>query len=95
MEKRFDKLEEKLDTVIDHIGHINVTLARNTKDLEHHIRRTEINEETLDLLKQEISPLKTAHAEAQGASKAVKAMWGVVGVLIGLALNAAKLFFGD
>lgn len=49
-----DKIEEKLDKVQEDISEIKVTLARNTASLELHMKRTEMAEEALTLLKQEL-----------------------------------------
>jgi hypothetical protein len=51
MDKRFDKLEEKIDKIVDKVGEINTTLAAQHVTLEEHIRRTE-------LLEGEILPIK-------------------------------------
>ena len=40
------------------ISDIKVEVAKNTKDLELHIYRTEQNEELIDLLRKEVEPLK-------------------------------------
>src|SRR5574343_603622 len=53
MEKRIDKLEEKIDVIIDKLHQQNLTLVRNTESLEVHEKRTDIAEQKLGLLEKE------------------------------------------
>jgi vacuolar-type H+-ATPase subunit H len=55
MEKRLDKLEERLDTIIDKLHEQNVTLARNTESLIIHEKRTDLAEQKLELLQKAYS----------------------------------------
>jgi len=43
-----ERLEEKLDKIVEQIAEINVTMARNTASLDEHIRRTNMLEEKLE-----------------------------------------------
>ena len=45
---RLERIENKLDKVVDGIGVINVTLARNTSSLEEHVKRTNMLEEKIN-----------------------------------------------
>lgn len=71
MEKRFDRIEEKLDEVKDELSTTNIILAKNTESLEYHIKRT-------DLLESKVSHIDGHVKMMQGASK-------VVGALLALA----------
>lgn len=53
MEKRIDRLEEKLDTVIEKLHEQNVILARNTESLIVHEKRTDLAEQKLELFQNE------------------------------------------
>ena len=53
MQKRLDKLEEKIDLIVDKLHDQNVTLARNTESLILHEKRTDIAEQKLNLLENE------------------------------------------
>lgn len=90
MEKRFDKLEEKLDKVLEEVGSINVTLARNTSDLEYHIKRTDLAEKHIQSLEAQVIPLKKKEAMIEGVFKLI----GAIATALGLTIGAAKLFFG-
>lgn len=71
MEKRFDRIEEKLDEVKDELSTTNIILAKNTESLEYHIKRT-------DLLETKVSHIDGHVKMMQGATK-------VVGALLALA----------
>lgn len=48
MDQRIDRIEGKLDVIVDKLSDLNVTLARNTQSLEIHEKRTDIAEQKLD-----------------------------------------------
>lgn len=52
------KIDAKLDQIQNKIGSIDVTLARNTKDLEIHMMRTEQNEGMIKSLRDDLVPVK-------------------------------------
>ncbi len=54
---RLERIENKLDKVVDEIGIIKTTLAVNTDSLVHHIKRT-------DLLQTEMGPMRDHLAQA-------------------------------
>lgn len=70
--EKLDKIEKKLDVVIDRIGSIDVTLAKQHVSLTEHMRRTE-------LLESDIAPIKKHVAMVHGALKLI----GLVAVVIG------------
>lgn len=53
MEDKLNRIEEKLDKVIEKINDTNVILAKNTESLIIHERRTDIAEQKLSLLERE------------------------------------------
>lgn len=57
MEKRLDRLEEKLDNVSDQLANIDKTLVANTVILEEHQRRSLANEKAVELLEAQILPI--------------------------------------
>ncbi len=67
---------EKLDSRLDSI---DVTLAKQAKDLEYHIYRTSLAEDAIKLLRDEVKPVQDHVKYMQGALKAV----GVVAVITG------------
>lgn len=53
-----DKIDTKLDKIDDRLSSIDVTLVKQNAELEHHIYRTEIAEQKLELLRIEFKPVK-------------------------------------
>lgn len=89
MKDQLDKIEAKVDLIEEKISSIDVTLAKQAKDLEHHIYRTELAEQNLDLIRQEMVPVKKHVALMDASLK-------IIGVLSSAAmfiLGVAKMFF--
>ncbi len=59
MQKEFEKLHEKLDKVVEKIGTIEISQAKTEVIMDEHIRRTALNEENIDILRQEFRPVKS------------------------------------
>lgn len=53
MEKRIDKMDAKLDIIIEKLHEQNIVLARNTDSLIVHEKRTDLAEQKLELLQVE------------------------------------------
>lgn len=68
---RLDRLEEKTDKVLDQISSINITLAEQHKQLEHHIYRTTLAEENLKVLKDELVPVQKHVNQVSGILKLI------------------------
>lgn len=52
-----DKLERKLDNISEDISEIKVTLYSQHQQLVSHIKRTELAEESIKLLRDEMKPI--------------------------------------
>lgn len=48
------RIEQKLDQVVDHIGEINTTLAKQEVSLAEHIRRTNLLEAKVEPLQKHV-----------------------------------------
>jgi tetrahydromethanopterin S-methyltransferase subunit G len=73
MDKKLDKIEEKLDIIAERLGGIDKTLERNTVSLEYHILRT-------DKLETQLEPVKAHVQYVNGALKFI----GLLGLLAGI-----------
>jgi 5-bromo-4-chloroindolyl phosphate hydrolysis protein len=76
-----ERLYEILDKISEDISELKVTTAKQEENIKEHIRRTEIAEENLGLLRQEIEPLKQHVVAINGILKGI----GVISVIIGSA----------
>jgi regulator of replication initiation timing len=67
-EKRiFDKLEK----IEDHIGKQEVNLGRLTVSVEEHVKRSNLLEENITILRSELEPVKASVNKIDGAIKFV------------------------
>jgi hypothetical protein len=57
VDKKFDKLESKIDAVAEQLASIDKTLVANTVILEEHQRRSLANEEAVRLLESQVLPI--------------------------------------
>ena len=81
MGRRLIRIEHKLDSVVEHIGDINVTLASQAVSLDKHIKRT-------DLLEVSVETLKEHTAMLRGALQ----LMGILALVAGLFLTLANLY---
>lgn len=75
-----ERLEGKLDKQQEHIHEIDKTLVRNTASLEEHMKRTEMNEEAIELLREELKPVRTHVNHIEGGIKLI----GLVSLILGV-----------
>lgn len=84
MKDQLDKIEAKVDLIEEKISSIDITLAKQAKDLEHHIYRTELAEENLSLIRQEMVPVKKHVALMDASLKIIGAIASVVTFVLGV-----------
>jgi predicted protein tyrosine phosphatase len=89
MKEQLTKIEEKLDKVDEKLSSIDITLVKQAKDLEHHIYRTELAEQNLDLIRQEMVPVKRHIALMDASLKIIGALASAVMFIFGV----FKMFF--
>lgn len=75
---KFERMESKLDRIVDKIGSIDITLHGQHVSLTDHIRRTE-------LLEEQLRPVEKHVAMVQGALKLIGLIALVGGILGGAA----------
>ena len=81
MDHQLDKLEGKLDRLDEHLSRIDVTLAVQAEQLATHIKRTELAEENLDLLRKELKPVQSHVLRVEGGLK----LLGIISVIAAIA----------
>jgi hypothetical protein len=84
MQDHLDKMDQKLDRIEDKISNIDVTLAKQAKDLEHHIYRTDLAEEQIKLVKEEIQPIKKHVALMDASLRIIGAIASAVTFIAGV-----------
>jgi len=51
-------MSEKLDKIQEDVTEIKISIVEIQKDINYHIMRTDLAEENLNVLKQEVQPIK-------------------------------------
>lgn len=78
-----NKLEDKLDKVIEQQGEMNVTLAKQSVILEEHVKRT-------NLLELKIAPIEKHVVMVHGVLKFI----GILGILAAIVESVVKVLVG-
>ena len=79
-----ERIYEVLDKISDDVSELKVTSAKQEENLKEHIRRTELAEENLEILRTEIQPLKEHVIVINGILKIVGAVSVIVGSIAGM-----------
>lgn len=74
-----ERIYEVLDKISEDISELKITTAKQEENLKEHIRRTELAEENLQMIRQEIEPLKQHVIAINGVLKII----GLISVVIG------------
>jgi hypothetical protein len=75
------RLYELLDKISEDISQLKVTTAKQEENIKEHMRRTELAEENLQMIRQEIEPLKQHVVAINGVLKVI----GIISLVIGSA----------
>lgn len=87
LEKKLDKLDEKMDAVVESTSRIDKTLVGQAAQLEHHIYRTDLNEQHLKILQAQVQPLTDVHTKFNGIMKVA----GIIATGLTLAVGIVKI----
>jgi archaellum component FlaC len=83
MQDKLTKVDEKLEKIEERLTSIDITLAKQHEQLAHHIFRTDLAEKHLELLEQEIKPVKN-HVEMVNITlKVIGAVCSVIAFFAG------------
>ena len=82
-----ERIYEVLDKISEDISDLKVTTAKQEENIKEHIRRTEIAEENLEMIRDEIQPLKEHVIAINGVLKVI----GIISVIIGSAAGFFQL----
>lgn len=80
-------VDEKLDKIVEEIGEIKITLAEQAEQLKHHIYRSDLNEENIEILRNEVKPVLKSHERLNGVLK----FFGAIAVVAGIIKAAAEV----
>ena len=79
------KLEEKLDKIDGRLSSIDVTLAKQEVNLQEHMRRTQLNEQAIEKITENLVPINKHVGHVEGAFKVLGMIATAAGVIVGIA----------
>ena len=83
-----DTIKESIEEIKKDIGEIKTSQKVMERDIAHHIKRTDIAEENLKLLRGDLRPVEDHVAMMNGALKFL----GIVSVLVAIVSGIFKIF---
>lgn len=86
MEDRLERIENKLDKVIDDIGNIKETTAKQQVSLDYHIKRTDLLEEKLEPVEAHVHMISSMFKIVGG----IAVVAGIIGVIMQIIEYANK-----
>lgn len=81
-------MEKKVDEIVERIHSIERILDRNTISLEQHMKRTEMAEENLEILRSDVRLIEKHVIRVDGVAKFV----GFLGILVAIITSIIRLF---
>jgi hypothetical protein len=84
-----EKLDEKLDKITDKLNSIDITLVKQEMNLQEHMKRTELAEISLGVLKDELKPVQAHVLIMNNIFKVI----GVLTTFLGFIGAIIKTFF--
>lgn len=87
LKRLLERMDEKIEDVRSDISEIKVVQGKQASDLEHHIFRTGIAEQRIEMLQVQLDPLSKFHMKVEGAFKLI----GIVATGLGLIVGAGKI----
>lgn len=81
---KVDKLDSKIDSISSDIVEIKVTSARHDENLKLHMRRSDLAEEGINLLKEELKPIKKHIHSVDGIVRFIMVSSGILGAIGGI-----------
>lgn len=91
MDHRLDKIETKIDGIQDSLHLIHLTLVKQEGNLKDHMRRSEINEENIQLLRQEVRPIQDHVTKLNGVVRLVGLSSIVAALLVSIITMVKEL----
>lgn len=89
MEEKLERIMDKIDSIDSSLGEMSITLAKQEVSLAEHIKRSNLLEERVEMLREEMKPVEKHVMYMHGALKAL----GVLSILVGLAVAIKQLLF--
>ena len=93
MKTSYTKSKNRLSMRLrEHLNDITVLLARQEEQLRYHIKRTDLLEESVDLLRKDFIPVKKHVELVNSLCKIFTILVGIAGGISGAAYTITKIF---
>lgn len=89
MDDKFEKIESKIDRLDERLDNIDKTLVRQEENLRQHMYRTELLEDSVQMLRDEFKPVQKHVAMLEGALKLIGIL-GVIAAIISAVLRIVQ-----
>lgn len=87
MDEKLTRIESKIDKLDSRLDIIDITTAKQEINIHEHIRRTNLLEERVEQIREELKPVEIHVHYMHGTLKAI----GVLSLLIGIAVAIKEL----
>jgi hypothetical protein len=91
IQETVEKLDNKIDILGTDIVDIKLNQKENTVDIRYHIKRTDLLEESVEMLRLELRPIKAHVNGITTIIKFITAASAVIGTIIGLLKLTGKI----
>lgn len=81
---KVDKLDNKIDGIAGDIVEIKITSAKQNESLNYHIKRSDLNEENIEILRKEVEPIKSHVIAVNSIIKFVGIFSTIIGTILGI-----------
>lgn len=81
VDEKLDKIVDKLELIDRRLDNVDVTLGQQSEQLKHHIYRSDLNEENIEMLRTEAKPVIKAYEQFGGMLKLIGGLAIVAGLV--------------
>lgn len=78
-----EKVHAKLDKIIDKVSKLEITAVQHEETLKHHVYRTDLAEENIEMLRLDVAPLTRFKDNFIGAAKWTTLLLTIAGIVLG------------
>ncbi len=88
---KVDKLDTKIDGIAEDIVTLKLTATKHNETLVYHVKRSDLNEANIELLRKEVEPIKAHVHQVNGILKFLGIFATVGSAIVGI-LKILKIF---
>ena len=89
--KALEKFDNKIDKLDHRLDAVEKILVKQEANIEHHVKRTDVAEANLELLRQDVKPIQKHVNYMEGALKSLGVLGTAVAIMAGI-IKIVELF---